>query len=113
MSPIAPPLADFKADRRILLLASMALVVGAAGAGAALALLDMINLVSNLVWFGRWSFHAISLAHVARSPWVVAAPVLGGLVIGLMARYGSEKIRGHGIPEAIEAILIGGSRMSP
>ncbi len=43
---------------------------------------------------------------------MVTAPVLGGLVIGLMARFGSEKIRGHGIPEAIEAILIGGSRMS-
>src|ERR1700709_618620 len=43
---------------------------------------------------------------------MVAAPVLGGLVIGCMGRCGSEKIRGHGIPEAIEAILIGGSRMS-
>ena len=42
---------------------------------------------------------------------MVLAPALGGLVIGLMARFGSEKIRGHGIPEAIEAILIGGSRM--
>src|SRR6185437_3609399 len=44
--------------------------------------------------------------------WMVAAPALGGLFVGLMARYGSEKIRGHAIPEAIEAILIGGSRMS-
>ena len=53
------------------------------------------------------------MAAAVRGPWMVAAPALGGLVIGLMARYGSEKIRGHGIPEAIEAILIGGSRMSP
>src|SRR5690606_5297626 len=48
-----------------------------------------------------------------RSLWMVATPAIGGLLIGLMARFGSEKIRGHGIPEAIEAILIGGSRMSP
>lgn len=54
-----------------------------------------------------------SMAAAVRGPWMVAAPVLGGLVIGLMARFGSEKTRGHGIPEAIEAILIGGSRMSP
>src|SRR5690606_7343710 len=48
-----------------------------------------------------------------RSLWMVATPAIGGLLIGLMARYGSEKIRGHGIPEAIEAILIGGSRIQP
>ncbi|MBV9997363.1 MAG: chloride channel protein [Caulobacteraceae bacterium] len=106
------PLADFRADSRILLLAGMALVVGAWGAGAAWVLLRLIALVSNLVWFGRWDPNATSLAHAARTPWMVAAPVLGGLAIGLMARFGSEKIRGHGIPEAIEAILIGGSRMS-
>ena len=45
--------------------------------------------------------------------YVIFVPVLGGLVVGLMARFGSEKIRGHGIPEAIEAILFGKSRMSP
>lgn len=45
--------------------------------------------------------------------WVIAAPVIGALIIGLMARYGSEKIRGHGIPEAIEAILLGGSLIRP
>jgi H+/Cl- antiporter ClcA/CBS domain-containing protein len=91
----------------------MAVVVGAASAGAAWVLLKLINLVTNLVWFGHWDASGASLAHAARNPWMVAAPVLGGLAIGLMARFGSEKIRGHGIPEAIEAILIGGSRMSP
>jgi H+/Cl- antiporter ClcA/CBS domain-containing protein len=107
------PLADFKADRRLLILLAMALVVGSGGAAAAWLLIKLIALVTNLVWFGRLDAGAISLAHAARTPWMVAAPVIGGLVIGLMARYGSEKIRGHGIPEAIEAILIGGSRMSP
>ena len=109
----ARPLGDFRADRRLLMLAAMAVVVGTGGAGAAWMLIKLINLVTNLVWFGRLDGGAASLAHAARTPWMVAAPVLGGLAIGLMARFGSEKIRGHGIPEAIEAILIGGSRMSP
>ncbi len=105
-------LADFSADRRILMLAGMAVAIGLGGTVAAWALVKLIALVTNLVWFGRLDTAPTSLAGAARSPWMVAAPVLGGLVIGLMARFGSEKIRGHGIPEAIEAILIGGSRMS-
>jgi len=106
-------LGDFTTDRRVLMLIAMALLVGTGGAFAALFLAKLIALVSNLVWFGRIGFDAVQMANVTRSPWMVAAPALGGLAIGLMARYGSEKIRGHGIPEAIEAILIGGSRMSP
>ncbi|MBV9785116.1 MAG: chloride channel protein [Acidisphaera sp.] len=106
-------LADFTADRRLLVLVGMALVAGTGGAFSAWVLIRLIALVTNLVWFGRIDTLPVSLAHAARTPWMVAAPVLGSLVIGLMARFGSEKIRGHGIPEAIEAILIGGSRMSP
>ncbi|RDJ09430.1 chloride channel protein [Rhizobium grahamii] len=104
---------DFTTDRRVLALVGMAMVIGSGGALAACGLVSLISLVTNLVWFGRFSIAATSLAHAPRSAWMVAIPVLGGLVIGLMARFGSEKIRGHGIPEAIEAILIGGSRMSP
>ncbi|WP_261321057.1 chloride channel protein [Rhizobium leguminosarum] len=89
------------------------MIIGTGGALAAWALVSLISLVTNLVWFGHWSIVPSSLAGAPRSVWMVAAPVIGGLVIGLMARFGSEKIRGHGIPEAIEAILIGGSRMSP
>ncbi|OCI93227.1 chloride channel protein [Rhizobium sp. AC27/96] len=104
---------DFTTDKRVLLLIAMALVVGTGGAFAAWVLIKLIALVSNAVWLFKISTAPLSFSTVARSPWMVAAPVVGGLVIGLMARYGSEKIRGHGIPEAIEAILIGGSRMSP
>ncbi|MFJ6328641.1 MULTISPECIES: chloride channel protein [unclassified Rhizobium] len=104
---------DFTTDKRVLLLIGMAIIVGTGGAFAAWLLVNLIALVTNVVWFGHFSTQASSLANAARSPWMVAAPVLGGLAIGLMARFGSEKIRGHGIPEAIEAILIGGSRMSP
>jgi len=105
-------LADFTSDPRLLVLAAMAVVVGAGGALAAWALVKLIALVTNLVWFGVLSAQPAVMAYAARTPWMIAAPVLGGLVIGLLARFGSEKIRGHGIPEAIEAILIGGSRMS-
>ena len=107
-------LGDFTADRRVLLLIVMVLIVGSASAATAWILLKLIALVSNLVWFGQFSVSNVPIARTARSAtWMVLAPAAGGLVIGLMARFGSEKIRGHGIPEAIEAILLGGSRMQP
>jgi H+/Cl- antiporter ClcA/CBS domain-containing protein len=106
-------LGDFTADRRILLLIAMAIVVGAGSTGSAWALVKLIALVTNLVWYGHLSGVRVSLAAAHPGWWMVAAPALGGLAIGLMARFGSDKIRGHGIPEAIEAILIGGSRMEP
>ncbi len=97
----------------MLLLTGMALIVGAAGTLSAWALLKLIALITNLVWFGRVSSVSARIAD-AHAGWVtVFIPAIGGLIIGLMARYGSEKIRGHGIPEAIEAILFGQSRMSP
>ena len=106
-------LGDFTADRQVLVLIGMAVVVGSAGAASAWVLLKLIALVTNLIWTGRLTTASFSMANAVPGAWMVAAPALGGLVIGLMARFGSEKIRGHGIPEAIEAILIGGSRMQP
>jgi len=106
-------LGDFTTDGRVLILALMALAVGTFGALAAGALVRLIWLVTNVVWFGKLSAASVSLATAAPGPLMVLTPALGGLLIGLMARFGSEKIRGHGIPEALEAILIGGSRMSP
>ncbi|TXM96857.1 chloride channel protein [Methylobacterium sp. WL103] len=118
VSKAAPPagrrvLGDFRTDRRLFVLCAMAVVVGLGGTVAAWGLLALIAFVTNLVWFGRIDVGATSLAGATPSLWMVCVPPLGGLAIGLMARFGSEKIRGHGIPEAIEAILIGGSRMSP
>jgi len=104
---------DFTTDRRVLALIGMAVIIGTAGAFSARLLLDLIALVTNLAWFGHFSIGPATPGEAPRSLWMVATPAIGGLLIGLMARYGSEKIRGHGIPEAIEAILIGGSRMSP
>jgi len=103
-------LRDFTATPRVLQLAAMAAVVGSMGAGAAWCLLRLIAFFTNLAYWGRLSTAPASIPAVP-SLWSIFIPVLGSLVIGLMARYGSEKIRGHGIPEAIEAILIGRSRI--
>jgi H+/Cl- antiporter ClcA len=91
----------------------MALVVGAASAGVAYLLVQLIALIGNLAFYGVVSTEPVSLEHHRLGVFVVLMPALGGLLIGLMARYGSEKIRGHGIPEALEAILVGRSRMEP
>jgi CIC family chloride channel protein len=108
-----PRLGDFTTDWRVLMLVAMAVLVGAGGAVSAWVLLHMIWLTTNLLWLRTFSVENLSLAGLKPNVWMVAIPALGGLAIGLMARFGSEKIRGHGIPEAIEAILIGGSRMQP
>ena len=82
-------------------------------AGVGLVLLSLIDGFTNLFFYHQLSLVARSPADHTLGWWVVLVPVVGGLVIGLMARFGSEKIRGHGIPEAMEAILIGKSRMEP
>ena len=106
----ADSLRDFTATPRLLQLALMAAIVGSFGAGAAWLLLRLIALFTNLAYLGRLSIAPASIPdHLP--VWSIVIPVIGSLVIGLMARYGSEKIRGHGIPEAIEAILIGRSRI--
>ena len=111
--PLHRALGDFSADRRVLTLGGMAIVTGTAASGTAWILLTLIGLVTNLAWHGRLDTALTSLAGATPGPRMIAIPVIGALIVGVMARYGSEKIRGHGIPEAMEAILIGGSRMSP
>ncbi|WP_374414429.1 chloride channel protein [Novosphingobium colocasiae] len=107
------PLADHSADRRMLLLAAAALVVGSGGAAGAWVLLKAIAIATNLFWFGHLSAAPNAIVDNTLGLWLVAVPVIGSLIVGVMARYGSDKIRGHGIPEAIEAILYGESRLSP
>ena len=106
-------LRDFSTDRRLFLLMAMAVVVGCAGAAAAWVLLHLISLATNIAYYGRFSAAAASPPGHGLGWWSVAIPAVGCLIIGLMARFGSEKIRGHGIPEAMEAILIGRSRIQP
>jgi H+/Cl- antiporter ClcA len=106
-------LGDFQATPRLLLISAMAIAVGVISAVVALILLKLIGLFTNLFFFGRFSTDLVSPAGNHLGLWVLAVPALGALVIGVMARYGSERIRGHGIPEAIESILINGSRVEP
>ena len=95
----------------MLLLAAMATVAGTGGAFSAWALLKLIALTTNLMWYASWSFDHAAIA--GRSAlMILLIPIIGGLVVGLMARFGSDKIRGHGIPEAIETILFGDSKLS-
>jgi len=96
----------------MLILAAMATVAGTGGAFSAWALLKLIYLATNLFWFHRWSVQMADMAAVQPRAATLGIPVLGGLVVGLMARFGSDKIRGHGIPEAIETILFGESKLS-
>ncbi|MGC1904374.1 MAG: chloride channel protein [Candidatus Acidiferrum sp.] len=106
-------LGDFTATTRLLPISGLAMAIGIVAAFVALALLRLIGLFTNLFYFGRWNTAMVSPAGNHLGIFGVLVPVGGALVIGLMARYGSERIRGHGIPEAIEAILINGSRVEP
>jgi CIC family chloride channel protein len=99
----------------VLKLTAWALPVGLVSAGLAFVLLRLIGLITNLVFYQRYDTHLVSPGIGAghHPLLVLLAPVAGGLIVGLMARFGSEKIRGHGMPEAIEAILVGKSRIQP
>ena len=106
-------LRDFTADRRMLMLCAMALVTGTFGAMAAWALVKLIALCTNLAYFHVISTTTTYLTHARLGPGSVFIPVAGGIIVGLIARYGSRKIRGHGIPEALDSILTGTSRIEP
>lgn len=110
-------LSDFRTDNRVLILSAMAAVIGALSAGVAYVLLWLIWLITNVCFHHRlsasntWPLGTPMGNHIG---WpVIFLPVVGALVVGFMARYGSPKIRGHGIPEALEAILLGRSRIEP
>ncbi len=105
-------LGDFTADSRILTLTGMAALIGVISAFVALALLRLIGFFTHLFYYHAIDSRLVSPADNHLGVWALLVPILGGLIVGLMARYGSERIRGHGIPEALEAILIGQSRMS-
>jgi H+/Cl- antiporter ClcA len=104
-------LGDYSTDYRMLILSAMAVVAGTGGAFSAWALLKLIYFATNIFWYGNFSFVHTPFSSRA---WllVLLIPIIGGLIVGLMARFGSDKIRGHGIPEAIETILFGDSKLS-
>jgi chloride channel protein, CIC family len=101
------PLAGF----RIGYISLLAAFVGVLAGIIAYLLYDLIGLFTNLAYYQEWSFHFRSPERTALGPWIIVTPVIGGLIVGFMATYGSEKIRGHGIPEAMEAVLTSRSRI--
>lgn len=104
-------LRDFTITPRTLVISVLALGIGIISAFVALILLRLIGLFTNLFFYQRWDTALSSPAGNTLGIFEVLVPVIGALIIGFMARYGSERIRGHGIPEAIESILINGSRV--
>jgi len=109
----ATNLRDYSANHRMLLISGLAAVLGGAGAVLAWALLGLIRLSTNVFYFHRLSFADASPAFSTLGWGAAFAPILGGLLIGVIARFGSEKIRGHGMPEAIEAIIFKGGKVAP
>lgn len=103
---------DFRPTLSIIKLSFIAIFIGVAAAVIAFILYRLIGFVTNLVFLQRISFAFVSPA-LGQSGWaILLAPIIGGLIVGLMAKYGSERIRGHGIPEALEAILFKKSMMT-
>jgi CIC family chloride channel protein len=106
-------LGDFTTTVAMLRLVPVAILIGVLATAVALALLDMIGFFTNALYYQRLSVHLVSPNNNTLGPIAIVIPVGGGLIVGLMARFGSEQIRGHGIPEAMENILINGSSVQP
>src|SRR5271170_3465858 len=96
---------------RIGLISLLAAAIGCAAGLIAFVLYNLIGLFTNLAFYHEWSFHFRSPANNQLGPWVIVMPVIGGIIVGFMAKYGSPKIKGHGIPEAMEAVLTSKSRI--
>ncbi len=99
------------AGYRIEFVSLLAALIGVLAGFIAYILYDLIGLFTNLAYYHEWSFHFRSPENTHLGPWIILTPVIGGLIVGFMAKYGSEKIKGHGIPEAMEAVLTSRSRI--
>ncbi|MGH2915698.1 MAG: chloride channel protein [Solirubrobacteraceae bacterium] len=106
-------LGDFTTTNSTLRLAPVAILIGVLSAAISLGLLIMIGFFTNILYYQRLSIHLVSPNANTLGALALVIPIGGGLIVGLMARFGSEQIRGHGIPEAMENILINGSRVQP
>ncbi|HEY6910121.1 MAG TPA: chloride channel protein [Myxococcales bacterium] len=98
-------------DQRVVVITALSVALGIASGFVAQILVNLINFVTNLSFFGRASSAPAAPADSHLGLWLIAIPVIGGIIVGLMARYGSEGIRGHGIPEAMEKVLTSESRV--
>src|SRR5580658_4610046 len=101
------------AQFRMLLVSFLAAAIGLVAGLIAFVLYNLIGLFTNIFFYHRFAVDFISARHNQLGAWVILIPVIGGLIVGLMAKYGTPKIKGHGIPEAMEAVLINRSRIAP
>lgn len=99
--------------KRLLFISSLAVLVAVAISVIAKLLVFLINLITNISFHGKFSIGDASPVGNSLGIWVIIIPVLGGVIVGLMALYGSKAIRGHGIPEAMEQILTNQSKIKP
>jgi chloride channel protein, CIC family len=99
------------AGYRIGFISLLAAAIGILAGVIAYILYDLIGLFTNLAYYHEWSFHFRSPEHTTLGPWIIVIPAIGGLIVGVMAKYGTDKIKGHGIPEAMEAVLTSRSRI--
>lgn len=99
--------------RRTLYISLLAIANAILIGGIAKGLVYLINFITNLSFFGTIALHEASPSNHQLGLWVILVPVAGGLIVGLMARFGSGAIRGHGIPEAMEKILVAESKIPP
>ncbi len=98
-------------DRRVLFIGGLGIGLGLVASLIARGLTVLIGIITNLAFYGHWSTEFVGPAGNHLGGFVVLVPIVGGLVVGLMARYGSAAIRGHGIPEAMEKVLFNESRI--
>ena len=101
------------AQFRIVLVSFLSAAIGLVAGLVAYTLYKLIGFFTNLFFFHRLSTDFVSLRSYHPGWWVIFIPVVGGLIVGVMAKYGSSKIKGHGIPEAMEAVLVNRSRIEP
>ena len=101
------------ASFRMVLVSFLSAGIGLIAGLVAFALYKLIGLFANLCFYHRWSTDFVSVRFHTLGLWVIVVPVVGGIIVGFMAKYGSSKIKGHGIPEAMEAVLFNRSRIQP
>src|SRR5437016_3928799 len=101
------------AQFRMVLVSFLAAAIGLIAGCVAFLLYKLIGLFTNIVFYHRFVAEFTSARHHQLGAWVILMPVIGGVIVGFMAKYGTAKIKGHGIPEAMEAVLINRSRIQP
>jgi H+/Cl- antiporter ClcA len=112
-NPFPPPALSQPAQFRMVLVSFLSAGIGLVAGVVAYALYKLIGLFTNLFFFHRFSTDFTSVRFHHLGAWVILIPVVGGLIVGIMAKYGTPKIKGHGIPEAMEAVLVNRSRIAP